>query len=283
MTQKLKRGRAEKIAGEILRAAAVDLAGKALVWIGGIVLVAFGLLIWSGGSIPAWIVFLLVVALITGALALIRSQSRNLNEVNEDNQALREELGRHNEYSRHLQVSLDALQRVISGDVDAEIPYFLEQAVLEPARRILSEKPAEEVRLSVLLPSDADPQRWSMSWAAGHSMVGQLKYNVSIGETLARHAFESGEPQYWDDTEGQTEFRQNPAASAPTRSMVSFPIQEGDEILGVFNAVSSEQDAFDEAERTFLASLTGVIAVAVSVWHERSGPSDRSSETASSL
>jgi GAF domain-containing protein len=256
---------AEKLVGEILRAAAVELAGKALLWIGGAALLAFGFLIWQGGAIPAWIVFLIVLVF----LMLLRRQAHILH-------GAAEELGRHGEYSRHLQLSLDALQRVISGDVDAEIPYFLEQAVLEPARRILSEKPAEEVRLSVLLPAENDSSRWSMPWAAGHSMTGKLKYEVPISETLARHAFESGDPQYWGNTEAQTEFRQNPAASAPTRSMVSLPIQEGDEILGVFNAVSSEQDAFDEAEQTFLASLAGVIAVAVSVWHQRSESSAES-------
>lgn len=209
-------------------------------------------------------------------LVLLRRQTRILHVAAED-------LGRHSEYSRHLQLSLDALQRVISGDVDAEIPYFLEQAVLEPARRILGEKPAQEVRLSVLLPADNDPLRWSMRWAAGHSMTGKLKYEVPIADTLARHAFESGEPQYWGDTEAQTEFRQNPAASAPTRSMVSLPIQEGDEVLGVFNAVSSERDAFDEAEQTFLASPAGVIAVAVSVWHQRPESSADLTEVPSSL
>lgn len=104
--------------------------------------------------------------------------------------------------------------------------------------------------------------------AAGHSAIGKLKYAEPIKETLARHAYESGEPQYWPDTSKQTEFEQNPLASAPMRSLVSIPIREGDEILGVFNAISSEKDAFDDAEQTFLTSLAGVIAVAVSVWHK---------------
>lgn len=262
--------RLQSVGSDILRAAAVDVAGKALVSIGGTVLVAFGLLIWRGGSIPAWIVLLVVVSLIGLAVALLRQQNGILGFVEEDKEALEKELGRHNEYAGHLQNSLDALQRVISGDVDAGIPYYLEQAVLEPARSILSEKPAENIRLSVLLPADDDPDRWSMRWSAGHSMVGKLKYNERIADTLARHAFERGEPQDWSDTEAQTDFRQNPEASAPTRSLVSIPIAEGDAVLGVFNAVSAERDAFDDAEKKFLASLAGIIAVAVSVW--RQGP-----------
>lgn len=260
--------RLQKLGSEILRAAAVEVAGKLLLGAGVAMLAAFGLLIWQGGSIPAWLVLMIVAILVAIAVALLRQQTSVFDGVAQDRQALTQELGRHNEYSGHLQNSLDALQRVISGDVDAEIPYFLEQAVLEPARSILSEKPAEKVRLSVLLPDDDDPDRWSMRWSAGHSMVGKLKYDERIADTLARHAFERGEPQDWSDTEAQTDFRQNPQASAPTRSLVSIPIFEGDDVLGVFNAVSSEREAFDDAEKKFLRSLAGIIAVAVSVWRE---------------
>jgi GAF domain-containing protein len=265
-------GRLKKLGSEIFRAAAVDLAGRALVAIGFMLLAAFGLLVWKGGSLPAWLVLLIVVFVIAIAFGILRGQSNAVLGATEDNEALQWELRRHNEYSRHLQYSLDALQRVICRDVDAEIPYFLEQAVLEPALRILSEKPAEKVRLSVLMPADNDPELWSMRWAAGHSMIGKLKFAEPIAGTLARHAVETGEPQYWPDTEAQTEFQQNPLASAPMKSLVSIPIQEGDEVLGVFNAISSEKEAFDEAEQTFLASLGGVIAVAVSVWHQNAEP-----------
>jgi GAF domain-containing protein len=139
---------------------------------------------------------------------------------------------------------------------------------LEPAQRILSEKPAEKVRLAVLLPDDDNPDLWSMRWSAGHSMIGKIKFAEPIANTLSRHAFESGEAQYWGDVTEQSEFRQNPQASAPTHSLASIPIREGDAILGVFNAISSEKEAFDDAEQTFLASLAGVLAVAVSVWHQ---------------
>lgn len=249
------------LGGEIFRAAAVDMAGRALTAVLLAALALVALLVWRGGSVPAWIA--LAGVLCVAAIAFIGRQRRAKDEA-----ALRREVGRHNEYSRHLQNSLDALQRVISGDVDAEIPFFLDQAVLEPAQRILSEKPAEKVRLSVLLPDDDNSQLWSMRWSAGHSIIGKLKYAKPIAETLARHAFEDGEPQYWPDTTEQTEFQQNPLASAPMHSLVSIPIWEGDEILGVFNAISSEKQAFDDAEQTFLASLAGVIAVAVSVWHQ---------------
>lgn len=254
-------GRLGKLGGEIFRSAAVDMVGKALNWAVGLLVIGLALAIWKGGSVPAWL--LLIPIALTVVLAVLGARQLHARKV--DNESLAREFGRSREYSRHLQVSLDELQRVISGDVDVAISDYIEQGVLEPARRILTEKPAENVRLSVLLPSMDSPDRWSMPWAAGHSLAGKSKYDQPIEATLARHAYESGEAQNWEDTEGQTEFRQNPHASAPTRSMVSIPIREGAEVLGVFDAVSSEKEAFDRTEQTFLVSLAGVIAVAISV------------------
>lgn len=232
-------GRLEKLGGEIFRAAAVDLVGRALNW--GIVLlvVAFAVLVWQGGSVPAWLLLVpIVLAVLLAAFGARRLRAKKI-----DNESLAMEVGRSGEYSGLLQNSLDALQRVISGDVEADIPHFIEQGVLEPARRILTEKPAENVRLSVLLPSSEAPDRWSMPWTAGHSIVGKSKYDQPIADTLARHAFESGEPQNWPDTTKQTEFRQNPLASSPTRSMISIPIR-GRERLAKRDPVSSGRGWF---------------------------------------
>ena len=175
-------------------------------------------------------------------------------------------LVRHDEYSKHVAQTLDTLQRVVSGDISVSVDRYLEQGILEPARDLLMEKPAENVRLSILLPNPEDPDRWWMAWAAGHSLTGKEKYAERIVDTLSRHAYESGVPQSWDDVTEDRSFRQNPLASAPTRTMLSLPIRRGDEVLGVFNAVSSEPGAFDPAEDTYLTSLGGVIAVAVNVW-----------------
>lgn len=217
----------------------------------------------QGGTVPVWLLILVVA--IFAALGIYLWLSGRSSS-GEGAPALAVELQRHREYSVHLQNSLDVLQQILSGEVDAEIPFFIEQALLAPALQIFASKPIANVRLAVLRPDPEEANRWTMSWAAGHSMPGRLKFNQPIADTLVRHAFESGEDQYWDDTEKQTEFRQNPLASHPTRSLVSIPIRRGNEILGVFNAVSSEPQAFDQAEITFLRSLAGVIGVAVGVW-----------------
>jgi GAF domain-containing protein len=266
MPEETPPARTRTLGRDILRAAGIDLAGRALVYVGGALLALLAFLVVRGGSVPAWsLVAAVVVVAAFGALAR-RRISGLLSDSEADAASLEDELAHHTEYSRHLENSLDTLQRVVSGDIEAKIPYYIEQAVLAPARDILTAKPAEHVRLSVLLPDQNDDSLWSMPWAAGHSLAGQLKYNEPIRDTLSRHALETGAPQYWPDVQTQTDFQPNPLASAPIRAMVSVPIFWGDETVGVFNAVSAEPDAFDEAEQTFLRSLGGVIAVAVSVW-----------------
>jgi hypothetical protein len=107
-----------KLGSEIFRAAAVDMAGRAISAGFLATLALIGLLVWQGGSVPAWSACAVVFFVLTIGVIAGRRAARH-------EKALRREVGRHNEYSRHLQNSLDALQRVISGDVDAEIPFFL--------------------------------------------------------------------------------------------------------------------------------------------------------------
>jgi GAF domain-containing protein len=268
---------ARHFAEDVIRAAAVDLTGKALLFVGGSVVAAVALLIWQGGSVPAWVTAALLVVAAVGALVLRSRATKPLRarigELETEKAAADDDvdvfvwgLTRHETYSKHVAQTLDALQRVVSGDISVSIPHYIEQAILEPGRDLLMEKPAENVRLSVLLPRADDPTRWSMPFAAGHSLPGKSKYDQRIVDTLSRYAHETGEAQYWADVADERGFRQNPLASAPIRSMMSLPIRQGDEILGVFNVVSSEPNAFDPAEETYVTSLGGVIAVAVSMF-----------------
>jgi putative methionine-R-sulfoxide reductase with GAF domain len=51
--------------------------------------------------------------------------------------------------------------------------------------------------------------------------------------------------------------------------MISIPLRRGEDIIGVFNVIASEPEAFDPAEAQYLASLGSIISVAVSVSLER--------------
>jgi putative methionine-R-sulfoxide reductase with GAF domain len=104
-----------------------------------------------------------------------------------------------------------------------------------------------------------------MVLAAGHSLAGREKYRERIVDTLSRFAYESGDPQSWDNVSEEPMFMPTPEATRPFRSMVSLPIRSGDDILGVFNVISAEPYAFDPAEERYIASLGGVINVAVGI------------------
>jgi membrane protein implicated in regulation of membrane protease activity len=256
---------------------AIDLTTKAVYFVVGTFAAAFALLIWRGGSLPAWVtVATAAVALLVGLVVrgrTVRGLRRERGQLEQEHEGLEEEIGvyvealvRHEEYSGHVAQALDALQRILSGEVEIEIPHYIEVGVLQPARDLITEKPAEHIRLSILLPRHEDTERWRMAWAAGHSITGKAKYEERIVDTLSRHAFESGQPQHWKDTELDSGFRQNPMASADTRSLISLPVRRGEETLGVFNVVSSEPYAFDPAEEKYIASLGALISVAVGVW-----------------
>lgn len=256
---------------------AVDVGKKALTYCGLTLVGLLGLLIWTGGSVPAWILVPVVItAGAVPALWLRRKLCRDrdaaraqLAHANDELTAAEETvdifsaaLVRHETYSAHVAEALDALQRIVSGDIEVSTSAFIETGVLEPARDLIQDKPAEHVRLSVLLPRPGR-ERWFMPFAAGHSVTGKAKYEVPISESLSRHAFETAQSQHWPDVATEGAFRQNPLASHNTRSMISLPLRWGDQIVGVFNVISSEPHAFDPAEETYIEALGGVIAVAV--------------------
>lgn len=273
--------RAESFGQDVLRAAAVDLASKALLYAGGSLIAALVLLVVAGGSVPAWV--LAAVALVSVVLLLLfRRRIRRLQEglhahenriaELEPYEAQAQELDdmvgafdwaltRYETYTGHVAEVLDHLQRVVSGDLDVPIPTYIERGILEPARNVLA--PSENVRLSVLLPDD---DCFVMAWAAGHSLPGQQKYRVPIKDTLSRIAYETGEAQSWSDAQDDDRFQQNPRATWPTRAMISIPLRRGESVIGVFNAIAAEPNAFDPAEERYLASLGSIISVAVSVW-----------------
>jgi GAF domain-containing protein len=260
---------------EVLHAATVDVVSNAMsaVLLAG--LAVLGLLVWQGGSVPAWL-FVATLVLLGLAVVAARTQRRRVRELlpgseqaaelEEVVERLADALERHDEYTRHVAVVLDNLQRVVAGALGVDLREYIERGVLEPARDLLTQVPNESIRLSVLVPEPPLHERWRMIWSAGHSLAGREGYNQPISRTLSHHAFQTGEPQKYDDVLQERGFEQNPAASAPTRSMLSLPVRVGDRVVGVFNVISAEPYAFDPAEEGYVASLGGAINVAVGYW-----------------
>lgn len=295
MSEQPEKNSVERFGRDVFRAAVVALTSKALLYAAGSLAAAFVLLVIFGGSVPAW---LLALVLLAAAVALSLS-GRRIHQL-QDEVSTRDSriaelqpfeegapelegtvatfdwaLERFEVYTAHVAEILDHLQRVLAGDIAVPIPTYVERGILEPARDLLAHRSFEEhVRLSVLLPVD---DCFAMVWAAGHTLPGRSKYRVPINATLSRLAYESGQPYDWDDVTEDDRFEPNPKATYPTRSMVSIPLHRGIEVIGVFNAIASEPGAFDPAEVRYLASLGSVISVAVSVHLEREGA--RATET----
>jgi GAF domain-containing protein len=263
---------------EVLRAATVDLVGKALsaTLVSGVAV--FGFLIWQGGSVPAWLFAIAVVLLVAasvvgrahrrrvGELTAIEYQAAELEDIVD---RLADALERHDEYTRHVAVVLNNLQRAVAGALGVDLREYIERGILEPARDLLTQAHDDAIRLSILVPED---EHWRMLWSAGHSLAGREGYRQPIARTLSRYAYETGEVQKWDDVRDERAFEQHPAASAPIRSMLSVPVLIGDEVVGVFNVIAARPNAFDPAEERYVASIGGAINIAVGYWSREDEP-----------
>jgi hypothetical protein len=269
--------------GQILRGAVVDMVSKALSWAVLAVAALLALLIWQGGTVPAWIAALVVMLTLAITLRFhlqvraLRAQTTNQQQRIEELEPLELTRGdledeiadlwggieRHNLYSAHVAKMLDQLQRVVARDITVPISAYVERGILQPARDLLTlSEPGAEVRLSILMPSD---ERWNMIFSAGHSIEGQNKYNERIADTLSRLPFESGKVFAWDDVVDDDRFQPNPRAGREIHAMVSLPLGMGDSVFGVLNAVASLPDVFDTVEIHYLESVASVISVAVGV------------------
>lgn len=256
----------EKRAEEVVESAIVGLATDFLKW--GLVAgaTAIGLAAWRGGSIPVWVALVATLAVIVLALLRGRRMRRRITAINTEATTLDFALLRHENYTSHVAEVLDNLQRVVAGDLHASMADYIVRGILEPAREYLTGHPDDNVRLAILTTREDDPSRWQMVLTAGHSLTGSEKYRERIVDTMSRFAFETGTPQSWNDVTVDRTFTPTPAATRPFRSMISLPIRNGDAIIGVFNVISAEPDAFDPAEERYVASLGGVVNVAVSIW-----------------
>jgi hypothetical protein len=257
---------------DVFRAATVDLVAKGLTGLLVAAVAGLGVLVWQGGSVPAWTAVLAVLIVVALAVGLGARAGQRRAELEGDFGLAAWAVERYELYTDHVADVLDRLQRVLVGDLEGvAIPDYIERGIVEPARDVL-QGPHEDIRISVLLPQDDD--RWRMAWAAGHSLDGRRKYNERITDTLSRDPYESGEAEYWPDVTIDDRFRPNPRSSRPFYSMLSQPLRAGDTIVGVLNVVSSVVDAFDAAEQRYVASLASVIGVALGVYLSQEDPGD---------
>jgi GAF domain-containing protein len=247
--------------------------------------VLLGLWLWPrlrhDVSIPLWVV--LLIAGVPLSIAIAQTVRRYRRELEASNRymeeadaifvrmiAMQDELQTTQViayYANHLYEILSTLRRSMSGTIPGvHREDFIEHGVLEPARDLLRQTPGEDVRLSILVPNSTG-QEWEMRYAAGHSLESRQAFRLPIQTSFSRYAYETGELVWSNELSQDSRFMRHPQAR-PGRdyeSMISVPIRRGDQTIGVLNVISSEAEAFEDADRTYAKLIGAVVEIVLAL------------------
>jgi hypothetical protein len=236
----------------------------------GIGAVALGLYLWherdrvpSDVTLPTWVLVLAIAVPLLLLVVWVVQGVRAMNAADETVAFLNDQLLLTAYYSRHLYDSLEAWQKIQNGAIpDVDGATFLEQGVLQPARDFLMQRPGEDVRLSILVPSGDD---FEMALAAGHTLESKMRYRLPIAHSFSKAAYESGRIEWSGDLDNDPRFTPHPRAREGRGydSIISSPVRAGDETVAVFNVISTFKDAFGPADFLYVALLGAIVNV---VW-----------------
>jgi hypothetical protein len=185
----------------------------------------------------------------------------------------------HEVYAAHIIQIISTIQELESGGLgEVRMNDFVEKGILEPARDALIDEAGEDVRVSVLTPSEDEPADFIMRWAAGHTIQGRQNYQRPIGETFAGIAYRTGEMQWSNDCHNDHRFDPNPRAQ-PGRefsSIVVVPVSlvaRGEEAKGVLSVVSTLKSAFPQADLLYIQAVGVALSLVCSLrgWNWREG------------
>jgi hypothetical protein len=265
----------------VVRGAIVDLVSRALLaaaLAGGVAIGAFAA---SGSRVPAWIAVTVVVlaGLVSfGAYRRIRrlrkavaAREERIGELERQAQesadlrarleACERRLLNYKIYGEHIAVMMDHLQQVFTGTLpEVTLEHLLERGVLQAGRDALLRRARGDIRLSIIVP---DGTHFRMPWAAGQNLERQVKFRMPINGSLMGQVLAKGTPRNWGDVTKDEDFKLYPGTSGPFRSLVSLPVRVGDGVGAVFTVTSSEADAFDPADLTYITSLGSVVDLIV--------------------
>lgn len=233
-----------------------DLLGKAVVAL--LVLIAGGLYfaVKDGASVPAW-------TLIAAAAVAVAAYFPFTRRMTAGERLAWFAVDIEEQYLQHLAQTLDTLQHVLTDNLDhATIRDYVNHGILAPAKDMLTRRPNDDIRLSILYPRGTD---FGMQFQAGHNLMSAKKFAVPMKDSISRVAFESGETETWDDVSSDDRYTPHPKATRATRAMVSVPLTQGDEVIGVFNAISDRAHGFNPADRLYIECLGSVIDVAIGI------------------
>jgi len=157
--------------------------------------------------------------------------------------------------------TLESIQYEVGSDEDWTVDSLVERGILGPVRGLLLRGDFEDIRLSVLQPDEDDDDHFVMRWAAGHRPESVKRYRRPIDTTLAGRAFKSGDFFLSPNVAQEEHFIRNPNATRDFTTLVSVPLRVGDKVVGVFNVVSTAEDAFSESDISFIKVVGAVLDV----------------------
>lgn len=105
---------------------------------------------------------------------------------------------------------------------------------------------------------------------AGKVKIGDFRVKkFPIDRSLAGHVYKTGRHLYVPDTDKEPLFNKR-LSNLPIKSIVSVPLKEGEEIIGVMNFSSAVPNAFNEIEVYTLISMANLFASLISLFRLQS-------------
>jgi GAF domain len=241
----------------------------ALLWVSGQALDAADAVDF-GDTIKLWLAAVIAGATLAFGLVIGARKGRQVPVLEKQISGLEaraQELGGYTVYAEHLRDALADLRRFLDGELPAfSLRDFIENGLFEPAQRLLARgHSGSDLRFSVLHP---DGDEFVMSRendlfpALGHTVEGRKKFRMPIDESFSGHAFRQRKVFASGKLSEDDRFTPHPQAKRPYESSVSIPLWADDDVDGVLNVVSTEADAFNAVDRSYLALIGSVLDVA---------------------
>jgi GAF domain len=250
---------------------AIERAAKVIVAVGIVGgTIATIVIFIRGHKVGAWVPIVVAVplVLVIGLAYVLGRREPSAVETTTDEPTAREseleQAVRTAEYEKRLLWDvLESIQQAIASEENWQLNELVERGVLGPARGFLTREREEDVRLSVLVPRDDDPNCFRMRWAEGHRPESVKHYNREIDKTMAGLAYRRGEFVESSDVREDDRFEPNPKESRPFRSLVSMPLRIDEKIVGAFTVVSTRPSAFGPTDVAFIKLIGAVLDVLV--------------------
>lgn len=258
---------------EVLKSIAIDATRWGIYAVAGVLLALLVVAITTDAEVPIWLTASLVLlALGAGTVGCrhvvkrlrtgYRSLKADYRSLEVENNQLARVVDRHLPHWQHVVNALERLQRVMAGEMGTtNTAVYVEVGLLQPARDLLRDEGACDVRLAVLAPHETKDE-YLMLWASGHDFDSRQKLDLTVSGSLSKATLLDGQLHDWPDLRRDEHPSQRSSATSERYSLCSLPLKHGSKTVGVLNVLWEKPYAYDdEAIRyaTAIASVTQIV------------------------